>query len=73
MTKKQATPEAVEETKDSTPVENTAAPAPDVDWCCQSALQFALDHHRINGGMLTVAQIIENAKQFRDFIKGEHK
>ena len=73
MTKKQAAPEAVEETTDSAPIASNTALTTDVDWCCQSALQFALDHHRINGGMLTVAQLIENAKQFRDFIKGENK
>lgn len=35
------------------------------------ALERALDHHRINGGMLTAQQLLENAKLFNAYIKGE--
>lgn len=42
-------------------------------WTRQTALDTALQHHRINGGMLTVPQLIDNARQFHDFITGETK
>lgn len=72
MTKKQTAPEAAVDTPiEAAPLANTAVPAPDVDWARQSALQFALDHHRINGGMLTVDQVLANAVKFHTFIKGE--
>ena len=35
------------------------------------ALDKALQHHKINGGMLTVQQLIDNAKQFHAYITGE--
>ena len=37
------------------------------------ALDAAIDHHKTNGGMLTVAQLIDNAKQFHAYITGESK
>jgi hypothetical protein len=37
------------------------------------ALDAAIEHHRINGGMLTVAQLIDNAKQFHAYTTGESK
>ena len=39
----------------------------------RNALDRALEHHRINGGMLTVAQLIDNAKTFHAYITGESK
>jgi hypothetical protein len=36
-----------------------------------AAVEYALQHHKINGGMLTVAQLIDNAKQFHAYISGE--
>jgi hypothetical protein len=38
-----------------------------------TAVEYALQHHKINGGMLTVPQLIENAKQFHAYITGETK
>lgn len=37
----------------------------------ETAVNFALAHHKINGGMLTVAQLVDNAKQFHAYITGE--
>lgn len=52
-----------------------ASPAPEVsqDYKLEIALQMALSHHKTNGGMVTPAQLIENAKQFHAYITGEHK
>jgi len=70
MTKKTQTPEvtAVEQTD----VPTTAAEPTD-QWTRQTSVNFAIDHHRINGGMLTPAQLIDNAKQFHAYITGETK
>jgi hypothetical protein len=38
-----------------------------------SALRYALDFHKNNGGMLTPPQLLANANLFLDFIKGESK
>ena len=37
----------------------------------EAALYLAISHHKTNGGMLTAQQLIENAKQFHAYIKGE--
>jgi hypothetical protein len=42
-------------------------------WGRESALEKALAHHKINGGMLTVPQLIDNAKMFHAYITGESK
>jgi hypothetical protein len=42
-------------------------------WTRESSLNLALTHHKINGGMLTVAQLIDNAKQFHTYITGDTK
>jgi len=42
-------------------------------WVRQTAIEFALQHHKINGGMLTVPQLLDNAKQFHAYITGETK
>jgi hypothetical protein len=40
-------------------------------WTRETSVNLALTHHKINGGMLTVAQLIDNAKQFHAYITGE--
>lgn len=40
-------------------------------WTRQTSVELALQHHKINGGMLTVAQLIDNSKQFHAYITGE--
>jgi hypothetical protein len=72
MTKTSKTPEvtAVEQTLAQT---DTPAVAHTDQWTRQTAVQYAIDHHRINGGMLTVPQLIDNAKQFHAYITGETK
>jgi hypothetical protein len=42
-------------------------------WVRQTAIEFALQHHKINGGMLTLPQLLDNAKQFHAYITGETK
>jgi len=54
-------------------LEATPAVEPSDHWIRQTAVQFAIDHHRINGGMLTVAQLIDNARIFHAYITGENK
>lgn len=70
MTKKQTTPEAAVDTPiEAAPIANM--PVVDQDWNRRSAVEYALQHHKINGGMLTVPQLIDNAKQFHAYITGE--
>lgn len=63
--------------KDKTPktltddVEATPLVEVDQDYKREIALQMALSHHKTNGGMVTPAQLIENAKQFHAYLKGE--
>lgn len=63
--------------KDKTPktltddVEATPLVEVDQDYEREIALQMALSHHKTNGGMVTPAQLIENAKQFHAYLKGE--
>lgn len=45
----------------------------DAQWLRESALGYARDMHKTNGGMLTAQQIIENAKHFHAYITGESK
>lgn len=73
MTKKNTAETAVELPAETSPLVNIAAPMVDADWDRRSAVEFALQHHKINGGMLTVPQLIENAKQFHAYITGENK
>ena len=42
-------------------------------WIRESSVNLALQHHKINGGMLTVPQLIDNEKQFHAYITGETK
>ena len=56
-----------------TALTEASVPLPEVsqDYKLEIALQIALSHHKTNGGMLTPAQLIENAKQFHAYISGE--
>jgi hypothetical protein len=42
-------------------------------WVRDSALGYAMAHHKNNGGMTTPQQIISNADIFLNFLKGEDK
>jgi hypothetical protein len=42
-------------------------------WMRDSALGFAMTHHKHNGGMTTPQQIVGNANIFLSFLKGEDK
>ena len=72
MTKKTQTPEvaAVEQTLAQT---DTPAVEQSDRWSRQTAVELALQHHKINGGMQTVPQLIDNAKQFHAYITGDSK
>jgi len=56
-------------------MEDTVTATPTVEqsdrWTRQTAVELSLQHHKINGGMLTVPQLIDNAKQFHAYISGE--
>ena len=65
--------EALDAPSTASDVEATPAVDPTDHWIRQTAVQFALDHHRINGGMMTVTQLIDNARQFNAYITGETK
>ena len=54
-------------------VEASDTPEVSQDYKREIALQAALSHHKTNGGMLTVAQLIDNAKHFHAYITGENK
>jgi hypothetical protein len=74
MTKKTPAPEAVEEAPDSEYMRGRLDESERIDTDARfTAMEFALTHHKINGGMLTVGQLIENARQFHAYIKGENK
>lgn len=73
MTKKTQTPEALEATPVLDPMEGVDVHERNAKWNRECALDKALQHHKINGGMLTVAQLIDNAKQFNAYITGETK
>lgn len=40
-------------------------------WMRDSALGFAMTHHKNNGGMTTPQQLVDNANVFLNFLKGE--
>ena len=42
-------------------------------WLRDSALGYAITHHKNNGGMTTPQQIVGNADIFLSFLKGEAK
>jgi len=75
MTKKNTHAQEVLDVIDATP----AAVSPDQEqrehneYTRRQALSLALEHHRINGGMLTPDQLLANAVKFHDYITGEVK
>ena len=71
MTKKTQTTEVLEATPIHDPLAGVDIPVRNEKWDRECALDKALQHHKINGGMLTVAQLIDNAKQFHAYITGE--
>ena len=40
-------------------------------WVRDSALGYAITHHKNNGGMTTPQQLVDNANVFLTFLKGE--
>jgi hypothetical protein len=70
MTKKTQEVTAVEETLAQT---DTPTVEQSDRWTRENSVNIALQHHKINGGMLTVPQLIENARQFNAYITGETK
>ena len=40
-------------------------------WLRDSALGYAITHHKNNGGMTTPQQLVDNANVFLNFLKGE--
>jgi hypothetical protein len=75
-TKKQSTAEILEPTAEQVEAFSTAQEVDTVraaQWGRESALEKALAHHKINGGMLTPAQLIDHAKIFHTYITGETK
>ena len=73
MTKNFAS-QVIEEVTAATAVPQ-AAPAvePSDRWVRQTAVELALQQHKINGGMLTVDQLLANAVKFHDYLTGENK
>jgi len=66
-------------TQEVTAVEETLAQAdtPTVEqsdrWTRENSVNIALQHHKINSGMLTLPQLLDNARQFHAYITGETK
>ena len=75
MTKKYTNAQEALDAIEATPVaiDNEQEQREHAEYLRRSALDRALEHHKINGGMLTVAQLIDNAKQFHAYITGETK
>ena len=40
-------------------------------WLRDSALAFAINHHKNNGGITTATQVVVNANVFLNFLRGE--
>lgn len=45
----------------------------EAQWAREAALEKALAHHKINGGMLHPEQLIDNARKFHAYITGENQ
>lgn len=74
MTKKAAAPEAVEDSQDSEYMRGRLDESARIDTDARyTAIELALAHHKTNGGMLTAAQVVENAKQFHAYVTGATK
>ena len=74
MTKKQIAQDVLD-TVDATPVALSAEQEQreHAEYLRRRALDAAIEHHKINGGMLTPNQLIEIAKYFHAYITGEVK
>jgi hypothetical protein len=65
---------AVKEMLDALPVvEDTVTGDDGHKWLRDSALAYAITHHKNNGGMTTPPQIVDNANVFLNFLQGETK
>jgi hypothetical protein len=74
MTKKYTNAQEALDATEATPIATDTPTVEQSDrWTRQTAVELALNHHKINGGMLTVPQLIDNAKQFHAYITGEPK
>jgi hypothetical protein len=75
MTKKNTPAQEVLDAIDAVPVaiDNEQEQREHAEYLRRNAIDRALEHHKINGGMLTVAQLIDNAKMFHAYITGETK
>jgi hypothetical protein len=73
MTKKNTNAQEILDAIDATPVTITdeQEAREHQEYLRRSALDRALEHHKINGGMLTVEQLLANAVKFHAYITGE--
>lgn len=68
MTKKTTAPDVLEENQyELGRLDEAERIDTDARYTC---MELALTHHKINGGMLTVAQLVENAKQIHAYVTG---
>lgn len=65
--------QALDAPSTSSDVEATPAVEPSDRWIRQTSVELALQQHKINGGMLTVDQLLANATKFHDYLTGENK
>jgi hypothetical protein len=73
MTKKNTNAQEILDAIDATPAEMSQEQQEreHQEYLRRTALDRALEHHRINGGMLTADQVLTNAVKFHAYIKGE--
>ena len=79
MTKKNTQAQEVIDAIEATPVIETKTDdddkayerAQDAIYSRRRSLEAALEHHKINGGMLTVEQLLANSVKFHAYITGE--
>jgi hypothetical protein len=79
MTKKNSTAQDALDEMDATPVvtdtdkayERATQERESAEYLRRSSVNIAIDHHKNNGGMLTIAQLVDNAKHIHAYIKGE--
>lgn len=75
MTKKNTLAQEVLDTLEATPAAVSQAQEikEHIEYTRRQALSIALEHHKTNGGMLTVDQLLANAVKFHAYITGEDK
>jgi hypothetical protein len=78
MTKKNTNAQEILDAIEATPVTETKTDddkaydrAQDAIYSRRRSLEAALEHHKINGGMLTVEQLLANSVKFHAYITGE--